>query len=54
MSTKNPFHNCITNPVVDGLIISTADEELVLKAKRRQMVIQSEVKSKYIENWQAM
>lgn len=43
MSTKNPFYNCIPNPVVDGLLISTADEELVLQAKRRQMVTRSEV-----------
>lgn len=44
--TQDSIHNCITNPIVDGLSISTADEELVLRAKRRQMVARHEARAK--------
>lgn len=44
--TQDSVHNCITNPIVDGLSISTADEELVLRAERRQMVARHEARAK--------
>lgn len=47
MRTQDSRHNCIADPIVDGLPIGTADEELVLRAdERRQMVAQHEVLAK--------
>lgn len=46
MCTKYALHNCITDSVVDILPIGTADEELVLRAEKRQMVPRYEVRAK--------
>ena len=44
--TQDSFHNCIPDPVVDGLPVGTADEELVLRTERRQMVARCERRDK--------
>lgn len=44
--TQDSVHNCITDPIMDGLPIGTADEELVLRAEKRQMVARHEVRAK--------
>lgn len=46
MCTKYSLHNCITDSVVDSLPISAADEELVLRAEKKQMVPRYEVRAK--------
>lgn len=47
MCAQDSRYNCIADPIVDGLLIGTADEELVLRAdERRQMVAQHEVLAK--------
>ena len=33
--TQDSVHNCITDPIMDGLPIGTADEELVLKGREK-------------------
>lgn len=46
MCTQDSIHNCITDLVMDDLSVGTADEELVLRAERRQMVARYEVRAK--------
>lgn len=47
VGTQDSIHNGIANPIIDGLFIRTADEELVLRAdERRQMVARHEVLAK--------
>lgn len=43
--TQDSIYNCISDPIMDGFPIGTADEELVLRAERRQMVAQYEVRA---------
>ena len=46
VGTQDPLHDRIADPVMDGLPVGTADEELVLRAERRQMVAWYEVRAK--------
>ena len=40
--TQDSVHNSITDPIMDRLPIGTADEELVLRAEKKQMVARYE------------
>lgn len=46
MSTEDSVDNRIADPVFNHLLFSTADEELVLRAEKRQMAAQCEIKIK--------
>lgn len=46
MCSQDSIYDCIPDLIVDDLVLRTADEELVLRAEKRQMVTQYEARAK--------